>query len=228
MKLALGLLGGPYAWALGLRGELDEAAAWIHHIARSLPGPHRFLFAYLAAAQYGARDDVLAMRAPLVEAAARPQDRVNVAVLALFDAFAAQRGIVTMDVRARALEAAAAFEVIGWPWLAARGYELGGEPKRAQETYRTLGAARDLRRIEVDDPTPRRPSSHVASAKWPNWSRQAIRTMRSRRRFTSACARPRNTCPRRSTNSTYDRACSSGACSRDREVPRLAPHSGTA
>jgi DNA-binding CsgD family transcriptional regulator len=152
MKLALGLLGGPYAWALGLRGELDEAAAWIRHIARSLPGPHRFLFAYLAAAQYGARDDVLAMRPALAEAAARPRDRVNTAVLGLFDAFAAERGILTMDVRARALDAAAAFDVIGWPWLAARGYELGGEPKRAQETYRILGAAGDLRRIEVGRP----------------------------------------------------------------------------
>ena len=41
------------------------------------------------------------------------------------------------------------FETIGWPWLAARGYELGGEPKRALETYHAIGALRDLRRMEV-------------------------------------------------------------------------------
>lgn len=92
MKLGIGLLGGPYAWALGLRGELDEAATWISQIAAVLPGPHRFMFAYLAAAQFGKVRDVLAMREQLLEAASRPQDRVNKAVSALFDAFAASRG----------------------------------------------------------------------------------------------------------------------------------------
>lgn len=152
MKLAIGLLGGPYAWALGLRGEIAESAAWIHRIATVVPGPHRFLFAYLAAAQYGAEGDVTSLRRQLVEAAARPQDRVNKAALALFDAFASQRDVLDLDVRASALEAARAFEAIGWPWLAARGYELGGESNRALESYRALGAARDLRRLEIDRP----------------------------------------------------------------------------
>jgi len=149
MKLASGLLGGPYAWALGLRGDVDEAAAWIRRIAKALPGPHRFLFAFLAAAQYGRPSDVVAMRRVVVEAASRPQDRVNKAALGLFDAFAAQRGIVDSDVPKVALDAASAFETIGWPWLAARSYELAGESKRALETYRALGALRDLRRIEA-------------------------------------------------------------------------------
>ena len=152
MKLAIGLLGGPYAWALGLRGEIAESAAWIHRIATVVPGPHRFLFAYLAAAQYGAEVDVMSLRRQLVEAAARPQDRVNKATLALFDAFASQRHVLNLDVRANALEAATAFEAIGWPWLAARGYELGGEPNRALESYRALGAVRDVRRLEIDRP----------------------------------------------------------------------------
>ena len=150
MKLALGLLGGPYAWALGLRGEAVEAARLIHRIGKVLPGPHRFLFAFLAAAQFGNRSDVLAMRRQLQEAAGRPQDRVNKAVLGLFDGFAARRGIVSADGPSAALEAAASFASIGWPWLAALGYELGGESKRALEAYRNLGALRDLRRMEVD------------------------------------------------------------------------------
>ena len=150
MKLAIGLLGGPYAWALGIRGELDEAAAWISHISGVLPGPHRFLFAYLAAAQFGRNGDVRTMRRQLFEAAARPQDRINKAVLALFDAFAAQRGLVECAVRERAFDAAARFEAIGWPWLAARAYELGGESRRALESYRSLGSVRDLRRLEVE------------------------------------------------------------------------------
>jgi DNA-binding CsgD family transcriptional regulator len=149
MKLAIGLLGGPYAWALGMRREHERAAAWIHRIAGIAPGPHRFLFAYLAAAQYGYKDDVLAMRAQLVDAASRSGDRVNGAVLALFDAFAAARETIDCNGPERAREAARAFDAIGWPWLAARGYELGGETKRALELYRALGAAGDLRRLEA-------------------------------------------------------------------------------
>ena len=41
----------------------------------------------------------------------------------------------TGDTRRGALEAAASFEAIGWPWLAARGYELRGESQRALEAY---------------------------------------------------------------------------------------------
>lgn len=152
MNLALGLLGGPYAWALGVRGELEEAAAWIARMAAVLPCAHRFLFAYLAAAQFGDREDVLAMREKLAEAAVRPQVRADKAALALFDAFAARRGIVTADVSKRALEAGSAFEAIGWPWLAALGYELGGESVRARDIYRAIGALRDLRRVEMVRP----------------------------------------------------------------------------
>ncbi len=152
MRLAIGLLGGPYAWALGIRGETDEAAAWIARIADVLPGAHRFLFAYLAAAQFGRSDAVRSMRGRLLTAAARPQNRVNKAVLALFDAFAAQRGLIEADPQSDALTAAGLFEAIGWSWLAARAYELAGDSKRALETYRRLGAVRDLRRLEVARP----------------------------------------------------------------------------
>jgi hypothetical protein len=83
MKLAIGLLGRPYAWALGVQGEVDDAAAWMRRIAKSLPGAHRFLFAFLVAAQFGVRSDVVAMRRLLVEAASHLKDRLNVAVLGL-------------------------------------------------------------------------------------------------------------------------------------------------
>lgn len=152
MRLAIGLLGGPYAWALGIRGETAEAAAWITRIAEVVPGVHRFLFAYLAAAQFGRNDAVRTMRSRLVTAAARPQDRVNKAVLALFDAFAAQRGLIDADPQSSAHAAAGRFEAIGWSWLAARARELAGESKQALETYRRLGAVRDLRRLEVARP----------------------------------------------------------------------------
>lgn len=152
MNLCIGLLGGPYAWALGMRGEVNDAAAWITRIASVLPGPHRFLFAYLAAAQFGNRNDVLTMREQLALAASRPNDRVNTAALALFDAFAGRRGFLDAAVADRGLEAAGAFEAIGWPWLAALGYELGGASQRALEIYRELGALRDLRRLEKGRP----------------------------------------------------------------------------
>ena len=149
MKVALGLLGGPYAWALGIRGEVEAAANWIERIAGALSGPHRFLFAYLAAAQFGRAEDVLAMRRQVVAAAAVPDDRVNKALLGLFDAFASERGFVEADRRICALGAAQRFDEIGWPWLAARGYELAGESGRASESYRSLGSLRDVRRIEA-------------------------------------------------------------------------------
>jgi DNA-binding CsgD family transcriptional regulator len=149
MQVAIGILGGPYAWALGIRGERDAAASWIAKIASILPGPHRFLFAYLAAAQFGDAKDVIAMRKQLAGAAGRPQDRVNKAALGLFDAFASARGLVEIDVRVAALDAAARFDAIGWPWLAARASELGGDSKRSSETYRALGALRDLQRVET-------------------------------------------------------------------------------
>jgi len=89
------------------------------------------------------------MRQQLATAAARPQDRVNKAALGLFDAFAARRGITDADVSACALAGASGFDAIGWPWLAARAYELGGKSRRALETYRSLGSLRDVRRIEA-------------------------------------------------------------------------------
>jgi DNA-binding CsgD family transcriptional regulator len=149
MKLAIGVLGGPYAWALGLRGQVDEAAAWIHRIAKAVPGPHRFLFAFLAAAQFGTRSDAAAMRRMLFEAASHSQDRVNKSALNLFDAFLVRRGFADGDAEASALAAASSFEAIGWPWLAAQSYELGGAHQRALETYRAIGARRDLRRLEA-------------------------------------------------------------------------------
>ncbi len=149
MKLAVGLLGGPYAWALGLRGEVDHAAVAVHRLARILPPPHRCPFAYLAAAQFGNERDVVAMRSVLVTAASAPEDRANKAALALFDALAAARGIGSDDGRSRAGAAATAYETIGWPWLAARAYELAADSAKALEIFREIGAQRDVRRLEA-------------------------------------------------------------------------------
>jgi DNA-binding CsgD family transcriptional regulator/tetratricopeptide (TPR) repeat protein len=149
MKLAIGVLGGPYAWALGLRGDVDDAAAWIHRIAKAVPGPHRFLFAFIAAAQFGTWSDAAAMRRMLFEAASHPNDRVNKAALNLFDAFAIRRGFADGNVEESALAAASSFEAIGWPWLAAQSYEFGAAHQRAFEIYRAIGALRDVRRMEA-------------------------------------------------------------------------------
>jgi DNA-binding CsgD family transcriptional regulator len=149
MKLALGVLGGPYAWALGLRGETEQAALWTRRMADSLLMPHRFMFAFLAGAQYGDGSVVTTMRAHLATAAAVPSDRVNKAVAALFDAFAARRALISADAAEPALDAATRFDAIGWPWFAARAYELGGDVRRALETYRSLGSMRDAHRLEA-------------------------------------------------------------------------------
>jgi tetratricopeptide (TPR) repeat protein len=137
MKLASGLLGGPYAWALGLRGDVDEPRQRGSIASRrSCRDPTAFCSRFSRQPSTECRATSSRCAASSSDAASRPQDRVNKAALGLFDAFAAQRGLVGGDARKAALDAASAFETIGWPWLAARSYELGGESKRALETYR--------------------------------------------------------------------------------------------
>jgi len=151
MKVSVGLVGGPFAWALGLRGDDEGARAWVHRIADAVPCVHRFPFAFLAAAQFGAADDVAVLRRLLATACARSSIRVNHALLGLFDAFCAQRGFGERTQQESAQIAAEGFGAIGWPWLAARALELAGELPHALSIYRRLGALRDVRRLEVHD-----------------------------------------------------------------------------
>jgi DNA-binding NarL/FixJ family response regulator len=154
MKLVLGLAGGPYAWALGVRDRVESARGLIHRIAGALATPHRFTFAFLAAAQYGAPDDVATMRDVLVRADEHSEDRVTPAVRALYDAYASLRGFVDADARQNGLRAAEAFIDIGWPWFSARAMEAAGETEQALTSYRRLGALRDVRRLETRDALP--------------------------------------------------------------------------
>jgi tetratricopeptide (TPR) repeat protein len=193
MKLAIGVLGGPYAWALGLRGDVDDAAAWIHRIAKVVPGPHRFLFAFLAAAQFGARSDAAAMRRMLFEAASHPQDRVNKAALNLYDAFVALRGFADGNTEVSAKRSVGR----GWPLKATNSAaHISARLKSTVPSvlFATCGGWKRAAR------TQRLPFSHRGSARSDSSYRWAIRTTRWRRSCTSAHARSKSTSPRLSIN----------------------------
>lgn len=149
MKLVIGLVGGPYAWSLALRGDLERTRFWTARIARVLATPHRFAFAFLAVSQYGSPRDVGTLAHVLATADDRSQDPVTPALRALYNAYAMTRGILEGDAHLSALRAATGFEAIGWPWFAARAAEVAGEQDEALGAYRRLGAVGDIRRLET-------------------------------------------------------------------------------
>jgi DNA-binding CsgD family transcriptional regulator len=69
-------------------------------------------------------------------------------LLALIDAASARDLGDAASAAERGAEAARRFEEIGWPWLAARAYELAGETARALEIQRRIGAFAEVRRME--------------------------------------------------------------------------------
>ncbi len=83
----------------------------------------------------------------LLEAATDPGNRAARAHLALFDARLARRRHAA-DAKSLARDAAARFEVIGWPWERAQALEVGGRSAEALELYRRHGFLRHARELE--------------------------------------------------------------------------------
>jgi DNA-binding CsgD family transcriptional regulator/tetratricopeptide (TPR) repeat protein len=148
MRLVVGLLAGPYAYALAANGRLDGARRWIHRVVATVPSAHRFPFAFLACAEFGAADDVAAMRVLLAGALERGNDPVTPALLGLADACARGRGLEAGTAFESGRRAAERFAELGWPWFSAKALEAAGDSAGALAAYRELGARRDVRRLE--------------------------------------------------------------------------------
>ncbi len=161
MNLAAGLLAGPVAYARGLFGLVDDARRALRGLESILTRPHRFPFAFLAAARYGDTAQVSRLRSTLGAAVAEGESPVDRALLDIFDACAAEAGSLVADARSCGLRAADAFGDIGWPWFAALALEVAGESERALSAYRRMGGLRDVRRLEA--PAERDPLAALSS-----------------------------------------------------------------
>ena len=200
MKVAIGLLGGPYSWTLGIRGEHDAAAGWIERIARALPGPHRFLFAYLAAAQFGRRADALTMREQLV---ARPRARRTELTKRPWTSLTPSPHSAASSLRKPSLPR---FEP---PRVRCNRVAVAGSA-RLRVRRRAAASAGDLSIVGIATRfaarrNPRRPAPRLrwyrryrrASSRLRDWWQTAIRTKISHISCTSALVPPKNTSLRR-------------------------------
>ncbi|HME81626.1 MAG TPA: AAA family ATPase [Candidatus Eremiobacteraceae bacterium] len=104
----------------------------------------------IAAAAYGAIEDLPRARALLQGAARAPEmPRATRANLAFFDAYAANRAGDAATASARALETAELFRTMAWPYHEARALEIAGNPEQALELYARAGAMRDVQRLNA-------------------------------------------------------------------------------
>jgi DNA-binding CsgD family transcriptional regulator len=140
-------LAGPFAFALDRAGRPGEARALL---ARACAAIDVVYDMNVTLAVTALLDPVLAGRVrPRVAAAAEPpEDLPNRALLALIDAAQARAGGEAAAAAHCGAEAAGRYDAIGWPWLAARAWELAGEPERALEIHRRIGAFGEVRRME--------------------------------------------------------------------------------
>jgi len=140
-------IAGPYAFALDRLGRGAEARALLRRACEAVT------YVYDMSLSIGVMallQPQLALKLrPLVAAAAEaPEDRPHRALLALIDAAAARDLGDSARAAERGAEAARRFDDMGWPWLAARAYELAGETVLALEIQRRIGAFAEVRRME--------------------------------------------------------------------------------
>lgn len=136
-----------HAEVLYRRGRFAEAEA----LLRSALAPGRSqrgsFMTLLAIARFGTADDIAPARRMLAHEAAA-QDVPEVAALALFDAYAAQREGRREQIGEPARRAAEGFARFEYPLWEAAALELAGEVQAAQAIYERCGALGDLRRLE--------------------------------------------------------------------------------
>jgi DNA-binding CsgD family transcriptional regulator len=167
--------GAGFAEVLMRRGRPEEARAVLH---RSIPECERVrgnLFTLLAAARYGAPDDVVRARAQLAAAAKAPVELPERCALDLFDAYVARREGRCADAPAHARAAGDGFRRLRVPLLEAAAREAAGEVDDALAIYRRCGADADVRRLSGTPATP----SHAPRSRSPRGQREASEASRS-------------------------------------------------
>jgi len=135
----------PYYEAIGRRAEAAElrsrALAAIRGVNLSL-----WLLDQIATSDDEA--EVAHARSLLDRAARDPEHAVARAHLKLFDARVARRGRKMAVAKSLALDAAARFETIGWPWERAQALELASRYADALALYERHGYLRHARDLE--------------------------------------------------------------------------------
>ena len=135
----------PYYDAVGRRAE---AAALRSRALARIRGANLAFWLLDQLATSGDAAEVAHARGLLDQAAGDPEHAVARAHLKLFDARVARRGRKTAAAKSLALEAAARFEAIGWPWECAQSQEVAGRYADALVVYHRYGYLRQARDLE--------------------------------------------------------------------------------
>lgn len=144
-----------YYAAQDLRAEaqqlLSDALGALTKLAAQ-PGPGDIDRFVLAVARHGSPQDFTRAREFLARILAAASVRSTRAFLALSDASALAKSrdpgaaLLAVDT---ALAASQVFDHIGWPFFKAQALELADDPKAALALYATIGAVRDVKRLEA-------------------------------------------------------------------------------
>jgi DNA-binding CsgD family transcriptional regulator len=148
----------PYYDAIGRRADATALRS------RALAQIHGANLALWLLDQLATSDDaseVARARRLLDHSAGDPEHAVARAHLKLFDARVARAGRKTAAAKSLALDAAARFETIGWPWERAQALELAGRYADALALYHRLGYLRHAHDLEQA----RRRARHRAGAR---------------------------------------------------------------
>jgi DNA-binding CsgD family transcriptional regulator len=147
----------PYYDAIGRRADATELRS---RALVQIQGANLALWLLDQVATSDAASEVARARSLLDHAAGDPEHAVARAHLKLFDARVARAGRKIAAAKSLALDAAARFETIGWPWERAQALELAGRYADALALYQRHGYLRHARDLEQA----RRRTRHRAGA----------------------------------------------------------------
>ncbi|MGA8574311.1 MAG: AAA family ATPase [Candidatus Cybelea sp.] len=140
-------LGAATAQALAERRRMDEAQ---HVLAQTLDrttGCFQCAPLLAAVAQFGSDEHIVQARALLAGASHQNQQGVGSATRALFEALVADRSGDATTAKTQGLQAAVAFEAVGWKTFAALALEVSQKRDEAMAIYAAIGHERGIRRL---------------------------------------------------------------------------------
>ena len=141
-----GAIAAAFAELYAARGDATRAAAVLHRAVEATHSIGQTPALGIAIARFGMPAD-LARTRELYSRWAGPGNRAGAAYLALFDAIVAVRE-AREGVAQLGADAAARFAELGFPYAEACGLEIAGKVDAALSIFRSLGAIRDVERLE--------------------------------------------------------------------------------
>jgi DNA-binding CsgD family transcriptional regulator/tetratricopeptide (TPR) repeat protein len=128
-------------------GRTSEATVLLESAARTISTAYDMIASIALIALI--RPNLAAgLKSVVKRSAARPEDRLNQALLALLEAAAAKDAGAAGEALTLADVAARAFAELEWPLARAYAFEAGGDAGAALKQYRSLGAHEAIRRLE--------------------------------------------------------------------------------